>query len=201
MKYYLYYYFLSFLLSFLLVSWTEFNARSTSCGHHVKEAKQINKIKYLIHYSCVNFWLNVFFHLELEQLFNIVSTDDSAKKRLFKVKLNKTSFFSNSLGKKNLFLLLFHKYWLFLFLLFSFPQYTRCSLALPPFLLFFFLEFLVSPFQTFFNSGIKEDGGIGEIRRRDPPGIVWQSADKKKKKRIALVLICWGGGREVARGW
>lgn len=44
---------------------------------------------------------------------------------------------------------------------------------------FFIVEFLVSPFQTFFNSGIKAAGaevgwgvGIGEIRPRDPPGIV-----------------------------
>lgn len=73
----------------------------------------------------------------------------------------------------------------------------------PPFF-FFFVEFSVSPFQTFFNSGIKGDGGIGEIRLRDPPGIVWESADKKS---IALVLIWqgggwvgWGGGREVAGG-
>lgn len=100
-----------------------------------------------------------------------------------------------------MFLLLFHKYQLFLFLLAPFPQYPRCSLSLPPFLFFFFLEFSVSPFQTFFNSGIKEDGGIGEIRLRDPPGIVWQSADKKKNC-FGFDLSGWGqgGGRGLVGG-
>lgn len=61
----------------------------------------------------------------------------------------------------------------------------------------------MSPFQTFFNSGIKATGagvggvGIGEIRLRDPPGIVWESADKKKHW-FGFDLVGWGeGGDEM----
>lgn len=76
------------------------------------------------------------------------------------------------------------------------PQYPRCYHPPSPISpLLFLVEFSVSPFQTFFNSGIKGDGGIGEIRLRDPPGIVWESADKKKK----ALLWFWFG--RVGVGW
>lgn len=95
-----------------------------------------------------------------------------------------------------LLLLLIHKYWLtdcFYFFFSPSPNTPDVPSPFPHSSSSFFLEFSVSPFQTFFNSGIKEDGGIGEIRLRDPPGIVWQSADKKKNC-FGFDLLGWGQG-------
>lgn len=81
------------------------------------------------------------------------------------------------------------------------PSYTSQMLLLPPRRLFFFfsVEFSVSPFQTFFNSGIKGTGGLGRLGY----GILQALSENLQIKKALLWF--WFGGVVVVvvvgRGW
>lgn len=78
------------------------------------------------------------------------------------------------------------------------PSYTSQMLLLPPRRLFFFfsVEFSVSPFQTFFNSGIKGTGGLGRLGY----GIL-QALSENLQIKKALLWFWFGGVVVVGRGW
>lgn len=73
----------------------------------------------------------------------------------------------------------------------------RCYCSpLAAFSFFFSVEFSVSPFQTFFNSGIKGTGGLGRLGY----GIL-QALSENLQIKKALLWFWFGGVVVVGRGW